>query len=132
MSIKSHAPVARFIAIALLAVSTVVAARADWTPWAKVANGNGVEVSFRQVNDSVCTWRFRNGGTSTLRAFEYNYTFVPAVPPAASSLTKVTRFDTLSEPLKRGRYEGESLVFSAETHSCPADISVQRIQWDRD
>jgi hypothetical protein len=129
---QSQATLARFTALAVLVASAAVAARAEWSPWVQVPNGAGIEVSFRQVNEFVCTWKFRNNGTGTLRSFEYNYTFVPATPPTTLSPFKVTRFDELDQPLKRGRSAGETLEFSAETTNCPANVSVQHIAWDRD
>jgi hypothetical protein len=122
---------ARLSAAVVLAATTFVAARADWTPWTKVKNAPGVEVSFHQVNSFVCTWKFRNNGTGTLRSFEYNYSFVPASPSTTISPYQVTRFDALDAPLKKGQFAGESLEFTAETNSCPTNISVQHISWER-
>lgn len=132
MFTKSQATIARFAASAVLIATAAVAARADWTPWTKVPETAGLEVSFRQVNQFVCTWKFRNNGTGTLRSFEYNYTFVPAMPQTNISPLKVTRFDTLNEPLRRGHSTGDSLEFTAETNSCPTNVSVQHVSWERE
>ena len=73
------------IALIALAVSVLVpslanaATRATWSPWMALPNANGVEVSFSQVNDNMCTWMIRNNGSTTLRSLEFTYTYTQAV-----------------------------------------------------
>ena len=43
----------------------------DWQPWQSA--GNGVSVSFKQVNKDTWTWRFRNDAASTITFLEFSY-----------------------------------------------------------
>ncbi|HEY4011209.1 MAG TPA: hypothetical protein VGM11_13730 [Acidobacteriaceae bacterium] len=121
--------IVKFVVIAL-AVSVFVptlanaAPRATWSPWQALPNANGVEVSFSQVNDNMCTWMIRNSGASTLRSLEFTYTYTQAIQQA-----QATGRDLLMEPLKPGRQTGGSTQFGAETGKCPSTLVVSHIEW---
>src|SRR6201986_4315399 len=99
----------KLIKIALIALAVLVlvpslanaATRATWSPWMALPNANGVEVSFSQVNDNMCTWMIRNTGASTLRSLEFTYTYTEAIQQG-----QTTGRDVLMEPLKPGRQTG--------------------------
>lgn len=117
-------------ALAVLAVTALVpslanaATRATWSPWMALPNANGVEVSFSQVNDNMCTWMIRNSGSTTLRSLEFTYTYTSAVQQSQS-----TGRDLLMEPLKPGRQTGGATQFGAETGKCPSTLVVSHIEW---
>jgi hypothetical protein len=115
-------------AAALLLVPTLgtAATRATWSPWMALPNVNGVEVSFSQVNDNMCTWMIRNAGASTLRSLEFTYTYSPAVQQGHA-----TGRDMILEPLKPGREVGGATQFGAETGRCPSTLVVSHIEWGR-
>ena len=119
-------------ALIALAVSLFVpslanaATRATWSPWMALPNANGVEVSFSQVNDNMCTWMIRNTGSTTLRSLEFTYNYTSAVQQTAS-----TGRDIIMEPLKPGRQTGGATQFGAETGKCPATLVVSHIEWAR-
>jgi hypothetical protein len=100
------------------------ATRATWSPWQALPNVNGVEVSFSQVNDNMCTWMIRNSGASTLRSLEFTYTYSPAVQQGQA----IGR-DMILQPLKPGREVGGATQFGAETGRCPSTLVVSRIEW---
>jgi hypothetical protein len=100
------------------------ATRATWSPWQALPNANGVEVSFSQVNDNMCTWMIRNTGASTLRSLEFTYTYTQAIQQG-----QATGRDLLMEPLKPGREAGGSTQFGAETGKCPSTLVVSHIEW---
>jgi hypothetical protein len=118
------------IALTALAVSVLVpslanaATHASWSPWMALPNANGVEVSFSQVNDNMCTWMIRNNGSTTLRSLEFTYTYMQSVQQA-----QATGRDLLMEPLKPGRQTGGSTQFGAETGRCPSTLVVSHIEW---
>jgi hypothetical protein len=98
--------------------------RATWSPWMALPNANGVEVSFSQVNDNMCTWMIRNTSTNTLRTLEFTYTYTQAIQQ-----DRTTGRDLLMEPLKPGRQTGGATQFGAETGRCPATLVVSHIEW---
>jgi hypothetical protein len=100
------------------------ATRATWTAWQALPNANGVEVSFSQVNDNMCTWMIRNSSTSTIRAMEFTYTYTPKIQQG-----QATGRDLLLEPLKPGRLTGGATQFGAETGRCPSTLVVSHIEW---
>jgi hypothetical protein len=100
------------------------ATRATWSPWMALPNANGVEVSFSQVNDNMCTWMIRNSSTSTLRSLEFTYTYTPAVQQG-----RATGRDLLMQPLKPGNQTGGATQFGAETGKCPSTLVVSHIEW---
>jgi hypothetical protein len=118
------------IALTALVVTALVpslgkaATRATWTPWMALPNANGVEVSFSQVNDNMCTWMIRNTASTTLRSLEFTYTYTPAVQQG-----QATGRDVLMEPLKPGRQTGGATQFGAETGKCPSTLVVSHIEW---
>ena len=118
------------IALIALAVSVFVpslakaATRATWSPWMALPNANGVEVSFSQVNDNMCTWMIRNNGSTTLRSLEFTYSYTSPVQQ-----NQATGRDLLMEPLKPGRQTGGSTQFGAETGKCPSTLVVSHIEW---
>ncbi|HTV09248.1 MAG TPA: hypothetical protein VMD97_09420 [Candidatus Aquilonibacter sp.] len=113
------------LAIFVLVPSLATAAtRADWSPWQALPNANGVEVSFSQVNDNMCTWMIRNSSTSTLRSLEFTYTYIPKIQQG-----QATGRDLLMEPLKPGRQTGGATQFGAETGKCPSTLVVSHIEW---
>jgi hypothetical protein len=89
-------------------------------------NANGVEVSFSQVNDNMCTWMIRNSGSTTLRSLEFTYTYTQSVQQ-----NQATGRDLLMEPLKPGRQVGGATQFGAETGRCPSTLVVSHIEWAR-
>src|ERR1700749_4355589 len=117
-------------ALTALAVTALVptlgnaATRATWTPWMALPNANGVEVSFSQVNDNMCTWMIRNTGSTTLRSLEFTYNYTSSVQQTAT-----TGRDLLMEPLKPGRSAGGATQFGAETGKCPSTLVVSHIEW---
>lgn len=119
-------------ALAALAVTALVptlgnaATRATWSPWMAVPNANGVEVSFSQVHDNMCTWMIRNSGNTTLRSLEFTYSYTQAVQQA-----QATGRDLLMEPLKPGRSSGGATQFGAETGTCPSTLVVSHIEWGK-
>ena len=118
------------VALTALAVSVFVptlsnaAPRATWGPWQALPNANGVEVSFSQVNDNMCTWMIRNSGASTLRSLEFTYTYSPAVQQG-----QTTGRDMILQPLKPGYQTGGATQFGAETGKCPSTLVVSHIEW---
>jgi hypothetical protein len=98
--------------------------RATWTSWQALPNANGVEVSFNQVNDNMCTWMIRNSSTSTIRSLEFTYTYSPKIQQG-----QATGRDLLLEPLKPGRQTGGATQFGAETGRCPSTLVVSHIEW---
>lgn len=104
--------------------------RATWGPWQAVPNATGVSVSFSQMTDSLCTWKIRNTGSSTLRHLEFSYTYTPAVAMRAAN-GPATGYDLLLSPLKPGQLAGGATQFGAETGKCPATLNVQHIEWAR-
>jgi hypothetical protein len=120
---------ASFCALAVLVLVPVLAKaspRATWGPWQTLPNASGVTVSFSQVNDNMCTWMIRNNGNTTLRKLEFSYSYTPAVGQAP-----VTGYDLLLTPLKRGQLTGGATQFGAETGTCPATLTVTKIEWAR-
>lgn len=117
-------------ALAALAVTALVpslgnaAARATWSPWQALPNANGVEVSFSQVNDNMCTWMIRNSGSTTLRSLEFTYNYSPAIQQGQA----IGR-DLIMSPLKPGYQTGGATQFGAETGKCPATLVVSHIEW---
>ena len=120
------------IALTALAVTVLVpslgnaATRATWSPWVALPNANGVEVSFSQVNDNMCTWMIRNSGSTTLRSLEFTYTYSPAIQQG-----RATGRDLILEPLKPGRQTGGATQFGAETGKCPSTLVVSHIEWGK-
>ena len=116
-----------FIVAAVLVIVpslATAAPRATWSPWMALPNVNGVEVSFSQVNDNMCTWMIRNSGSSTLRSLEFTYTYTPAIQQG-----QTTGRDLILEPLKPGRQIGGATQFGAETGKCPSTLVVSHIEW---
>lgn len=113
-------------AAALVLVPTLgtAATRATWSPWMALPNANGVEVSFSQVNDNMCTWMIRNSGASTLRSLEFTYSYRQAVQQGQA----VGR-DMILQPLKPGNEVGGATEFGAETGRCPSTLVVSHIEW---
>jgi hypothetical protein len=113
-------------AAALILVPTLgsAATHTSWSPWMALPNVNGVEVSFSQVNDNMCTWMIRNAGASTLRSLEFTYSYRPAIQQG-----QATGRDMILEPLKPGREVGGSTQFGAETGRCPSTLVVSHIEW---
>jgi hypothetical protein len=89
-------------------------------------NANGVEVSFSQVNDNMCTWMIRNSGSTTLRSLEFTYTYSPAIQQG-----RATGRDLIMAPLKPGNQTGGATQFGAETGKCPSTLVVSHIEWGR-
>ncbi|HEV2578506.1 MAG TPA: hypothetical protein VGU25_14980 [Acidobacteriaceae bacterium] len=120
------------IAITALAITALVpslgnaATRATWSPWMALPNANGVEVSFSQVNDNMCTWMIRNSGSTTLRSLEFTYTYSPAIQQG-----QATGRDLIMEPLRPGRQTGGATQFGAETGKCPSTLVVSHIEWGK-
>lgn len=112
-----------FVLVPTLANAAV---RATWSPWQALPNANGVEVSFNQLNDNMCTWMIRNNGSSTLRALEFTYTYTPKVQQGHA-----TGRDLLMQPLKPGTQTGGATQFGAETGKCPSTLVVSHIEWAR-
>jgi hypothetical protein len=122
----------RTIKIALIALAVTIlvpslgnaATRATWSPWMALPNANGVEVSFSQVNDNMCTWMIRNTGSTTLRSLEFTYTYTQAIQQG-----QATGRDLIMEPLRPGRQTGGATQFGAETGKCPSTLVVSHIEW---
>jgi hypothetical protein len=118
------------VALTALAVTALVpslgnaATRATWTPWMALPNANGVEVSFSQVNDNMCTWMIRNTASTTLRSLGFTYTYTPAIQQG-----QTTGRDLILEPLRPGRQTGGATQFGAETGKCPSTLVVSHIEW---
>jgi hypothetical protein len=104
-------------------IPAVVSAHADWGPWQAIGDGQ-VEVSFSQVKSDMCTWQIKNTGSSTLRTFEFNYTYVPVDSPYSQKTDK----DILPYPLKPGASVGGWTTYSASTHRCPATLGVLKLE----
>lgn len=108
-------------AIALSPLSARTAAER----WQTIGDGF-VQVRFTQISDDVCTWRIRNTGRKVLTRFDFSYTYFPATNPAML----LTNRDVLPFPLRPGSSVGGLALYSANTHKCPATLTVQALERD--
>jgi hypothetical protein len=113
----------RTLTAALCTVLFVVSAYAEWGPWQTIGDGQ-VAVSFSQVKSDMCTWQIKNTGSTTLKTFEFSYTYVPADSP----YTQKTDKDILPYPLKPGAAVGGWTAYSASTHRCPVTLVTTKIE----
>ena len=68
-SLKARVTVVILLLVGLAAATPT--ARADWSTWQDV--GNGVWVSYTQVNRDTWTWKFKNVGTTTITYMRFTY-----------------------------------------------------------
>ncbi|WP_263352718.1 hypothetical protein [Acidicapsa acidisoli] len=116
----------RYTSVATLsAILFVASVYAEWGPWQSIGDGQ-VTVSFSQIKSDMCTWQIKNTGSTTLKTFEFSYTYTPA----DSASTQKTDKDILPYPLKPGAAIGGWTVYLAHTHRCPTRLATLKLERD--
>lgn len=88
---------------------------APWGPWAGLGTA-GLVFDVSRVDAKTVTWRFRNAGTNTIAAMNFNYSFVDA-----DTGQQTTQSDVLPFPLAPGQSVGGWAAYTANTRG---DISI--------
>jgi len=100
-----------FALVTLLCVSGLIEAD-DWTPYTSI--GEGVSVSFKQVQKTTYTWSFRNDQSTIITSMTFSYSYFDAKGGEYK-----TDKDVIPLSIKPGKAFGGWAAFSAETRTQP-------------